>query len=134
MHNSLLIVDDSEDTRELFSVTLRFEGYQVQTAKSAQEALEMLRQNPDFTLILLDLRMPGMDGIRFLETLKNEDLATDIPVLLISAYEGLDRMKLPRNVLGTLKKPFFYPELLYKIKEIHSAPAKTESGLPNRLF
>ena len=68
MGNVILIVDDSEDTRELFQATLEAEGYSVVEAKDGPHALELLRHYPGkISLILLDVTMPGMSGLDVLK-------------------------------------------------------------------
>ncbi len=120
MPRSILIIDDSSDTRELFAATLEFEGFAVETAKDGEDALRILRKSTNFSLILLDLKMPIMSGIELLETMNREQIGSNIPVILISGVENLASLSLPKNVVDRLKKPFFYPELLYKIRKLHS--------------
>jgi two-component system, NtrC family, response regulator HydG len=120
MRKVILIVDDSEDTRELFQATLEAEGFAVVGAKDGAHALDLLRQFPDkFSLILLDIAMPGMTGLEVLENMSKQGLGTGIPVMLVSAVDNLGQLSVPESVIDTLKKPFFYPELIYKIKHVH---------------
>jgi DNA-binding response OmpR family regulator len=79
----ILVIDDEENIRLLYKEELSDEGYQVDVAASAVEALEKIQSDkPD--LITLDIKMPGMDGIELMEKLKKEN--TDIPIILCSAY------------------------------------------------
>ena len=126
MRNSILIVDDSEDTLEVFQSTLEEEGFAVMAAKDAQEALELLRTH-DFSLMLLDINMPGMTGLQLLEEMRRLGLGQGVPVMLVSAVDNLGSLNLPSNVIDTLKKPFFYPELIHKLKSVHGFSAKKES-------
>lgn len=120
MRKSVMIVDDSEDTRELFKAALESEGFSVVDAKSGAEALELLREGSDrFSLILLDVAMPNMTGIQVLEEMERLSLGSDVPVMLVSAVDNLGSIEAPGNVIDTLKKPFFYPELIFKIKQQH---------------
>ncbi len=128
MRNSILIVDDSEDTLELFQSTLEEQGFTVMAAKDAYEALDLLKQHK-FSLMLLDINMPSMTGFEMLAEMKKRELGQDTPVMLVSAVDNLGDLKIPRNVIDTLKKPFFYPELIHKIKQVHGfksdpAPAR----------
>ena len=118
MKNSILIVDDSEDTRELFKATLEAEGFGVMAAKDGPQALDILAEHGGFSLMLLDLRMPTMSGFEVLQEMKRRDLGCTTPVMVVSAVDELPHLKLPENVIGTLKKPFFYPELIFKIKSL----------------
>ena len=118
MRKSILIVDDSEDTLEVFQSTLEEEGFLVMAAKNGNEALNILKDH-NFSVILLDINMPGMNGLQLLEEMKSRNLGQDVPVMLVSAVDNLDSMKVAHNVIDTLKKPFFYPELVHKLKSVH---------------
>jgi CheY-like chemotaxis protein len=79
----LLIVDDEENIRMLFKEELEDEGYEVDTAANGYEALAKFK-NGTYDLIILDIKMPGMDGIQVLNEIKN--MNKDQPVVLCSAY------------------------------------------------
>jgi len=128
MRNSILIVDDSEDTLEVFQSTLEEEGFAVMAAKDAQEALELLKTH-NFSLMLLDINMPGMTGLQLLDEMKHMNVGQGVPVMLVSAVDNLGSMKVPPNVIDTLKKPFFYPELIHKLKSVHGFNAKKDAEL-----
>lgn len=115
MRKPILIVDDSEDTLEMFQATLQVEGFPVMTAKSGEAALELLKKH-QFSLMLLDIRMPGMSGEDVLREIEQRNLAPDLPVILVSAVDHVGKLAMLPQVIDTLKKPFFYPELIYKIK------------------
>lgn len=119
MGKSILIVDDSDDSRELFASTLKFEGFEVEVAADGEEALRILRVRDDFGCVLLDLKMPNMNGLDFLNQLEIEGIATDVPVMLVTAFNGVEDLDLPSNVVDILKKPFFYPELIFKLKQFN---------------
>ncbi|MGZ3723222.1 MAG: response regulator [Bdellovibrionales bacterium] len=119
MRKPIMIVDDSEDTRELFTAALEAEGFSVIGAKDGDEALKLLSERSDFSLILLDLSMPGMNGVQLLEEMEKRGVGRGIPVMLVSAADNLRSIKTTGNVIDTLKKPFFYPELIFKIREEH---------------
>lgn len=79
----ILVVDDEENIRLLYSEELTDAGYEVDTAKDAKEAQRKIdAQKPD--LITLDIRMPGIDGIEFLRRFRENDKTT--PVVLCTAY------------------------------------------------
>ena len=83
MKKTILVVDDEENIRFLYKEELTDEGYEVILAGNADEALEKIgQQRPD--LITVDIKMPGMDGLEFLQKLKEEE--KEIPVILCSAY------------------------------------------------
>jgi CheY-like chemotaxis protein len=119
MRTPIMIVDDSEDTRELFTAALEAEGFSVVGAKDGHEALELLEGPTTFSLILLDISMPGMSGIEVLAEMEKRGLGQGVPVMLVSAVDNLRNIQTPGNVIDTLKKPFFYPELIFKIREEH---------------
>ena len=80
----ILVVDDEEDILELVQYNLKREGYRVLCSKSGEEALDMARsEQPD--LIVLDLMLPGMDGLEVTKALKSSDRTKDIPILMLTA-------------------------------------------------
>ncbi len=79
----VLVVDDETNIRLLYKEELEDEGYEVLLAKEAEEARAIIeKESPD--LVTLDIKMPGMDGIQFLNQLKEKH--EDLPVILCSAY------------------------------------------------
>jgi two-component system response regulator PrrA len=85
----ILIVDDDEGVTTTFARMLRLEGYQVRTAVSAQTGLaEAEKSHPD--AIILDLRMPLLDGLGFLRTLRANDENREIPVAIVTGDYFLD--------------------------------------------
>jgi len=81
----ILVVDDSAANLKLFKVLLETEGYDVHTAVDAVEALASLeRCRP--RLILMDIQLPGMDGLTLTRKLKAEPRTRDIPILALTAY------------------------------------------------
>ncbi len=79
----ILVVDDEKHICELYRQELEDEGYSVSAANSGTEALAEIEQNPP-DLIVLDIQMPGMDGVEMLEKLIGRDKG--IPVVLNTAY------------------------------------------------
>jgi CheY-like chemotaxis protein len=85
----VLLIDDEEDFLELASIFLRGVGYQVDCARTAGEAVALaVRRPPD--LVLLDILLPGCDGIEVLETLRGEPETCDVPVLACTALGERD--------------------------------------------
>jgi DNA-binding response OmpR family regulator len=87
--SKILIVDDDEGVTQTFARMLRLEGYQVRTAVSAEKGLiEAERNHPD--AIILDLRMPLVDGLGFLRRLRAFDDHRDTPVAIVTGDYFLD--------------------------------------------
>ena len=87
--SKILIVDDDEGVTQTFARMLRLEGYQVRTAVSAQTGLvEADKSHPD--AIILDLRMPLVDGLGFLRTLRASEDHRTIPVAIVTGDYFLD--------------------------------------------
>jgi CheY-like chemotaxis protein len=81
----LLVVDDDTDSREALSRILRRRGYRVTSVPNGRDALAVLtNESPD--LIVLDLRMPQMDGIMFLDVVRSYLRLQHVPVMLLTAY------------------------------------------------
>jgi CheY-like chemotaxis protein len=79
----ILVVDDEENIRLLFKEELEEEGFEIDLASNGPEALDKLKKG-QFDLIVLDIKMPGMDGIQALNEIKNAN--KDQRVILCSAY------------------------------------------------
>ncbi len=101
----VLVVDDEEGVRESLARALEDEGYEVLTSNSGEDAIKVVRdQNLD--LILLDILLPGIDGIQTLEEIKS--LRPDIPVIMISAHGNIE-LAVKATKMGAydfLEKPF----------------------------
>lgn len=109
MLSKVLVVDDSELIHNMYRLMLKkYPGCRMVSAKNGAEALDRLAVECDFDVILLDVNMPVMNGIRFLETVKEEGKYTGIPVIVIST-EGKeeDTMRaLNLGAKGYIVKPF----------------------------
>src|SRR6266496_2835371 len=83
----LLVVDDEPNIVELLSASLRYAGFEVRTAGSGEQALELARRyRPD--LLVLDVMMPGLDGFGVLRRLRGD--GERVPVLFLTARDGTD--------------------------------------------
>ncbi|MBK8990015.1 MAG: response regulator [Chloroflexi bacterium] len=106
----ILIVDDEKNIRLTVSYTLQPLGYQVETAVNGEEALHKLKE-ASYSLVLLDLRMPGMDGMQLLRHIARD--YSDVPVAIITAHgtveNAVDAMKL--GAIDFIRKPFTPAEL-----------------------
>ncbi len=123
----ILVVDDEEMIRDLCSDILSAEGYQVTTAPNGTTALEELgRSTPE--LMIMDIRMPGMDGLELFERVKA--LKQDIVTIFVTGYGTLDTAieSLMRGVNGFILKPFTQEELREAVnRAINSNRLKKEN-------
>ena len=81
----ILVVDDEQDLCEILSFNLETEGYQVDTANSAEEALQM--DVPSYHLLLLDVMMGGMSGFQMAKHLKENPVTANIPIIFLTARD-----------------------------------------------
>ncbi|MBD3308575.1 response regulator [candidate division KSB3 bacterium] len=81
---TILIVDDEKHIRLLYEEEFRDEGYDVLSASNGREALELIEQHPEIELVLLDIKMPEMDGTEFLRHIRQ--FSKDLPIIISTAY------------------------------------------------
>lgn len=111
----ILVVEDEEKIARLLELELEFEGYEVTKAEDGIEALEKYRTQP-WDLILLDVMLPGIDGIEVLRRIRKNDPVT--PVIMLTAKSSVDD-KVTGLDLGAndyVTKPFSIEELLARIR------------------
>src|SRR5687767_14564772 len=112
---SILVVDDEEIMREILDALLTREGYQVRLASSGEEGLELARAQT-FDAAIVDVMMPGLDGIAMLQELRKLD--DDLPVLMITAFASVETaitaMKL--GAFDYITKPFKNDEVLIVVR------------------
>ncbi len=113
----ILIVDDEQIVRESLTNWLKEENYQVEAAENGTLALEKIRQGP-FQVVLLDLKMPGMDGIQVLTELKKD--YPDIEVIIMTAYGSVNTAveAIKAGAYDYIVKPFDPEEVALLIKKI----------------
>ena len=117
MKDKILLVEDDRDIAELIRINLSNEGFDVRHAEDGLLGLEMT-VNGDFSLIILDLMLPGMDGLEFCKQFRRTDAYTPI-IMLTAKSEELDRvLGLELGADDYLTKPFSVRELLARIKAI----------------
>jgi two-component system phosphate regulon response regulator PhoB len=119
MKRSVLIVEDEEDIRELLSYTLIREGYQVATVKSGEEALAVAEARPP-DLILLDLMLPGLDGVTVCRKLRANPKTAGVPIVMVTAKseEGDIVTGLNMGASDYITKPFSRTVLLARLRAI----------------
>lgn len=106
---SILVVDDEKAFALLVSQILRDEGYRVKTASSGEEALKVL-DTYEPSLIISDIKMPGMDGIALMETVKEKYPDTDFIMITAFAAVGTAVAAMKRGALDYIAKPLKEPE------------------------
>jgi CheY-like chemotaxis protein len=126
----ILIIDDDVAIRTTCRHALRSDRWSVTTAASAEEGLQILKEEP-IDLIFLDLKLPAMDGFEFLKTVRSE--AFHIPIVLTSAfYQRLtseDAEKL--GGLGFLPRPFSPEQLRIAASRLLAESKETTGKAPN---
>jgi len=124
---TIMAVDDDPINTRVLSKILLAEGYQVRAENNALSALKnVLTDPPD--LILLDIKMPDMDGITFCQKLKKDTAASNIPVIFISSLEEPEKKVSAFNAGGSdyLTKPFSNVELLARVRtQLHLSRLQT---------
>lgn len=116
MAKNILVIDDDALVLKTIRKLLEREGYSVETAKSAREAIEKLSAQ-GFNLIVCDVRMPEMDGIEFLEEIKKGN-KPQIPIIYITGYasEEAPIKALRLGAKDYVLKPFDMDKLLESVK------------------
>ncbi|MCB9422865.1 MAG: response regulator [Ardenticatenaceae bacterium] len=119
MDKSVLLVDDEEMTRDLLRLMLKGTGFKIYEAEDGFVALEQVEAHkPD--IMILDVMMPGLDGLAVCRTLRSQPHTAELPVIMLSAkttptaiQDGLDA-----GANKYLTKPVGFKELLSSIKEV----------------
>ena len=114
-HGSILVIDDEEIMREILDALLSREGYDVRLASSGEEGIELAR-NASFDAAIVDVMMPGMDGIAVLDELKKLD--DDLPVLMITAFASVETAisAMKRGAFDYITKPFKNDEVMVVVR------------------
>lgn len=119
MSKKIITVDDSPSVRKMVEFSLKSKGYAMGSAGDGIEALELMRQEP-FDAVILDVNMPRMNGLEFLENIKNDENLAAIPVIMLTT-EGQDEDRDKAMALGAtayIVKPFKPTQLLSLLEEI----------------
>jgi two-component system response regulator PilR (NtrC family) len=114
-NGTILVIDDEEIMREILETLLTREGYEVRLAANAAAGLELVRTMP-FDAAILDVMMPGMDGISALDEIKRID--DDLPVLMITAFASVENAitAMKRGAFDYITKPFKNDEVLVVLR------------------
>lgn len=125
----ILVVDDEQDLCEILKFNLETDGYTVEMANSAEEALEMNIKS--FNLLLLDVMMGGMSGFALAKQLKAEPATKDIPIIFLTARDTENDTVTGFN-LGAddyISKPFSIREVLVRVRAVLRRTAE-HNGVP----
>ena len=115
----MLVVDDEPDIVELVSYNLKKEGFDVASAADGEEALSMIRRG-NFDFLILDLMLPGIQGMELCRILRNDPKTAHIPIIMLTAKgEEVDRiLGLETGADDYMTKPFSPRELIARVKAV----------------
>ena len=110
----VLVVDDEADLRLLVRIVLSDAGYEVEEACDGGEALELLEDGDDIDLVVLDIRMPHVDGFAVLERLRAADLLSKYKIVAISAHAEKTTVEraIADGAIAFVQKPFVPEDLV----------------------
>lgn len=122
----ILVVDDEQDICEILQYNLETEGYEVDTANSAEEAMALSIN--DYSLILLDVMMGEMSGFQMARLLKDNPSTAQIPIIFITALDNEDNIVKGLNIGGDdyIAKPLSLKEVKARVKAVLRRAAVSE--------
>ncbi|MDD9951326.1 MAG: response regulator [Zetaproteobacteria bacterium] len=124
LNNRILVVEDEAHIQRLLRIILEKHGYHVESAETGEEAVAVLQTGPRPNLILLDIMMPGMDGIEVLEKIREMKPLREVDVVMLTSMSQQD-MVIKGARLGVkdfIAKPFQPKEFIRRISPILPAP------------
>ena len=128
MSQKILVVDDSTFVHSMYDMVLRcFEDCEILHAMNGREALEVLGESPDCSVIILDVNMPEMNGLEFIDNYKSSGLQDQAPIIIVST-EGTDddtRRGLEAGATAYLKKPFQPSDLKTMVGKVLRNPDRS---------
>lgn len=128
----ILIIDDHELDRRLSTLDLEHAGYSVTEASNATDALERLAKGV-YDVIVLDILMPGTDGLTFLRGLKSGDKLSQIPVVMLTASDDLDEQlqAMASGAARYIVKPTHHDMLVSTIESVLAEVDGARGGHPS---
>lgn len=128
MQQKILVIDDEENIRELLRFNLVKAGYEVVLAATGDQALQFVQDKVE--LVVLDLMLPGMDGLEVCRQIKSNRMTADIPIIMLTARnEEIDKvLGLEMGADDYMIKPFSPRELVARIKAVLRRSAKVQMG------
>lgn len=123
----ILVVDDEEDLCEILKFNLEVEGYEVDTANSAEEALQM--NLSEYNLLLLDVMMGEMNGFKMASLLRKNEKLKHIPIIFLTAKDTEDDKLMGFNIGADdyISKPFSIREVIARVKAVLRRSAEKET-------
>lgn len=132
MKGRILLADDDPSVLKMTKARLEHTGYEVVVARDGEEVLEQVAVDGAIDLILLDLKMPKLDGVQVCQRLKANPSTAKIPVMIFSAsetfLEKLADLCLEAGASDWIKKPFHSQELLEKIHKLLGEAGTSQQG------
>ncbi|TVM03582.1 MAG: response regulator [Candidatus Brocadia sp. WS118] len=116
--NNVMVVEDNEKNRKLMRVVLKAKGYNVIEATTGEEALNILKnQKPN--IILMDIQLPGIDGLTLIKQIKADAVTKEIPIIAVTAYamKGDEQKILDTGCEAYMSKPINTQELPHMIEK-----------------
>ena len=127
MAKSILIVEDEIHLQKLIAFILERDGHKVAVANNGEEGLKSLQDNPSPDMVILDILMPGMDGLTVLRNMRADPKLKEVPVILLTALaqENVVLQGIRLGVKDYIRKPFQPKELAARVGKLL---AMQESG------
>ena len=113
----VLVVDDEEQIRAVLSDFLMKKGYEVVLASNGEEAIELVKTE-DPHVILLDVKMPGIDGIETCRRLKEDEKTRSIPIIMITAFADREIEAYIEGADDFIVKPFNMLEISFRVESM----------------
>ena len=118
---TILIVDDSESIREIVSMTLKNEGYNIIAGIDGKDALIQMEDNDDINLVVTDLHMPNLDGIGLIKEIRTtNNQYSRIPILFLTTETQMGKKMEAKEAgaTGWIIKPFIPQKLVMAVKKV----------------
>lgn len=125
MKKKALIVDDDGDILLALKVALESAGFEAETVGTGEGVIDKVKKNPP-SVLLLDLVLPGTDGLEIARQLKSHSETKSIPIIMVSAYPESERFALESGVDIFIAKPFDIDYLVNTVKK-YTEPQMTNS-------
>lgn len=124
MSKNVLVIDDEESVRKAFTLALEDSKYHLDTAESGEKGVELKNKN-DYSLVFLDLKMPGMNGVETLRAIRETDAT--IPIYIVTAFhkeflEELQAVQRDGLQFQLLRKPIGNDEILTILDSVLGTP------------